>query len=224
MNSLTKNNIAYCTKESLYQYVNELKHCMGIDHKEIGIKFYDKCKMLQKLKIELVDFKEKTLRGMSWPNDYIILLNSSRSCVERNFDCAHEFIHVVKHRHENFQTFNCFDTLRPNQNLFLEWQANEGAAEMLVPYKIFIPKFCKNVKNCNDIFEYCNLKQHLANYFKVPLTVIDLRIENLKYEIQQYENGCSINKLHILSNAQQIKNKISVVSYNVKFDFCDSII
>lgn len=220
---MTKNNIAYCTKAYLYQYVSDLKGCVGIKPTDAGIDFYEICKKNQKLKMDVVDFKDRSLRGISVPVDQIIILNSSRSYAERNFDCAHEFIHVVKHRYENFQTFD-FDKFHPNQNPYLEWQANEGAAEMLVPYKIFIPKFCKNVKNCNDIFEYCNLKQHLANYFKVPLTVIDLRIENLKYEIQQYENGCSINKLHILSNAQQIKNKISVMSYNVKFDFCDSII
>ncbi len=220
---MENSSINYCTKEDLYQYVNGIKGKMGIDPQKTGIDFYEECQKLNGIKMEVVDFTDRSLRGLSVPKQNIILLNSSRSPIERNFDCAHEFIHVVKHKKEVFQTFNCFDKLRPQQNPYLEWQANEGAAEMLVPYKLFIPMFCEHVEKCNCGYEYYYLKEYLAKHFNVPLAVIELRIDNLRYEIQQYETGCDISKLRILSNSQQSRRGIAATSYNTKFDFYDWI-
>ncbi len=213
----------YCTKEDLYQYVNGLKEKMGINPQEVGIDFFTECQKLGCIKLEVVNFTDRSLRGLSVPKENIILLNSSRSLTERNFDCTHEFIHVVKHKKENFQTFNCFDKLRPQQNPYLEWQANEGSAEILVPYQSFIPLFCEKVEKCEYFYEYYLLKEHLAKIFNVPLAVIDLRIHNLRYEIQQYENGRDINRLQILSNSQLSHRGLEIVSYNTKFEFCDYI-
>lgn len=163
---MPNNSINYCTKEDLYRYINDLKKCMGIDPMKIGIDLYSACQKINGIKMEVVDFSDRSLRGMSVPRENIILLNSSRTPIERNFDCGHELIHVVKHKNENFQTFNCFDKLRPQQNPFLEWQANEGAAEMLVPYKIFIPMFCEQVTKCNCGYEYYYLKEYLQRCTK----------------------------------------------------------
>ena len=220
---MANSSINYCTKENLYQYVNGIKEKMGIDPQKIGIDFLEECQKINGIKMEVVEFTDRSLRGLSVPTQNIILLNSSRSAIERNFDCAHEFIHVVKHKKEVFQTFNCFDKLRPQQNPYLEWQANEGAAEMLVSYKLFIPTFCEQVEKCTYGYEYYHLKEYLAKQFNVPLAVIELRIDNLRYEIQQYEDGCDINKLRILSNSQQSKSGIVITSYNTKFDFYDLI-
>ena len=212
-------SINYCSKKDLYSYINQLKTIMKIDSDVIGFDFFDMCKRVRGLKIELVDFTDKSLRGLSLPSDRIILLNSSRTNIERNFDCAHEFIHVVKHKDEGYQTFNCFDKLHPRQNPFLEWQANEGAAEFLVPYKVFIPLFCNLVSNCHSRSDYLELKDYLAYHFYVPYSVITLRIENLKYEIRQYELGRSIDSLEILSITKQEQKGIHIASYNAFFKY-----
>lgn len=221
---MPKNSTNYCTKEDLYRYVNDLKKCMNIDSMKIGIDIYWACQRINGIKMEVVDFSDRSLRGMAVPKDNIILLNSSRNEIERNFDCAHEFIHVVRHKHEDTQTFSCLDKLCPRQNPFLEWQANEGAAEILVPYKVFIPIFCEYHPRCENEYEYYYLLDYLAHLFNVPLRVIELRIENLKYEIYQYEKGCDIDSIQVLSNKKQEQKGIHIVSYNVKYDFCQSII
>ena len=51
-------------------------------------------------------------------------------------------IHLALHRRLEQKTFNCFDKVQANQNPFTEWQANEGAAEFFVPYKIFFAYDC----------------------------------------------------------------------------------
>ena len=216
--------INYCTKGDLYRYASDLKKLMGIKWDRIGIDFFEACEGLKKLDIRVISLKDKSLRGLAIPKDNIILLNSSRNEIERNFDCAHEFIHVVKHKFENSQPFRCFDKLRPQQNSFLEWQANEGAAEILVPYKAFIPIFCEYLPSCEDVYTYYCLLDYLAHLFNVPVRVIELRIENLKYEIYQYEKGYDIDSVQVLSNKKQEQKGIHIVSYNVKYDFCQSIV
>ena len=216
--------INYCTKGDLYRYVSDLKKLMGIKWDRIGIDFFEACEGLKKLDIRVISLKDKSLRGLAIPKDNMSLLNSSRGEIERNFDCAHEFIHVVKHKFENSQPFRCFDKLRPQQNSFLEWQANEGAAEILVPYKAFIPIFCEYLPSCEDVYTYYCLLDYLAHLFNVPVRVIELRIENLKYEIYQYEKGYDIDSVQVLSNKKQEQKGIHIVSYNVKYDFCQSIV
>ena len=54
--------------------------------------------------------------------------------------------------------------------------------------------------------------------------MIELRIENLKYEIYQYEKGYDIDSVQVLSNKKQEQKGIHIVSYNVKYDFCQSIV
>lgn len=49
-------------------------------------------------------------------------------------------------------------------------------------------------------------------FFNVPSTVIECRINNLKYEIAQYLDGASLENLDILSNTQQNNKAICIVS------------
>lgn len=221
---MSKEYISYCTKDNLYEYVNCVKKRIEVNQNNIESDLYNKCEKEFRLKMDIVPFTNKLLRGMSIPKENIIILNSSRTSAERNFDFAHELIHVIKHKYENHQTFQCVDCFQPTQNLFLEWQANEGAAEMLVPYKAFIPLFCANVVKCTGFHDYKKLKEELAEHFQVPVTVIELRIDNLKYEIQQFEQGCDVNHLCILSNNEQLRRGINVPSYNMKFEFYDLIV
>lgn len=211
--------IGYCSKSDLYRYLSDLRNAMNLTKRDYPLNWVDICLSIKGIKLDVVPFRTKGLRGMAVPRDKIIMLNSFRNKVEQSFDCGHEFIHILKHKHLGTQTFNCFDKVKASQNLFLEWQANEGSAELHIPYKIFIPLFCGYVKNCHDFCGYQNLKLYLAQYFGVPLAVVDLRIENLKYEISQYESGISLDNIKIKSKNQLKKEGISVVSYNTVFDF-----
>lgn len=62
------------------------------------------------------------------------------------FDLTHEMMHFLLHP-EN-RKYYISSSLCDIDNF--EWQANEGAAELLVPYKHFIPLFTKNIKHCTS--------------------------------------------------------------------------
>jgi len=171
------------------------------------------------IKLERIPFKTRGLRGMSYPGARpqpdIILLNSKRSEIEQNFDCGHEMVHLAIHRNLNKKVFNCFDrSTAPNQDPFLEWQANEGAAEFFVPYRFFIPLLKECVGNNPKRGDINEFKRYAAELCCVPPAVIKYRIESLKYEILQYYSGVDINDLQLISKRQQERMGLYIKSLN----------
>lgn len=171
--------------------------------------------------VEECPFKTHGLRGMAVPADLystqkdIIILNSFRSTKEKNFDCAHESIHITFHWKIHKSPFSCYDKIIANQDSYLEWQANEGAAEYLVPYKIFIPLAVDKWDLLSTIYpgdmENAFLKP-MSDLFNVPTSVIRIRLISLKAEIEQYINGVPLENLHFYSNNELIKNDMKVYS------------
>lgn len=207
----------YYSKEGLYNEIGNIKEFLGLYRHAYGFDLVNYCTM-HGIIIETVPFKTQGLRGMAVVGnglqEDIILLNSSRSKCEQNFDCGHEMIHLCLHRNLGQRTFNCFDTVRKTQNHFVEWHANEGAAELFVPYEVFLPLVKEKIGNSTDYSVIENAKTDMANIFKVPNAVITFRLENLKYEINQFLNGTPLDKIEILSHKQQEKRNIKVLSLN----------
>lgn len=205
------------SKKELYQKVEELKCLFEISEYSYGISLI---KILQEknYSIKSIPFKTKGLRGMAViGNDNqsdIILLNTKRTFCEQNFDCGHELIHLTLHRNLERNTFNCFEEVGSYQDKYIEWQANEGAAEFFVPYKILLPIIKENYPFLITHSDVKFFKTKLAKLFNVPEIVITYRIENLKYEIYQYISGTSIKSLKILSAKKQEEKKIYTKSLN----------
>ena len=104
-----------------------------------------------------------------------ILVNSNLSYAERNFYGFHELIHVFSSPLNSAQTFSCFDTVKPHQNPYIEWIANEGAAELLVPYKVLLPIVKENYSELITdlgVYEFC---EKYADIFSVTPTVVQHR-------------------------------------------------
>lgn len=211
----------YYSKEGLYNQIEKIKEFLGFYRSKYGFDLVDFC-VNTGTTIETVPFKTQGLRGMAIignnEQEDIILLNSNRNTQEQNFDCGHEIIHLYLHRDIGFRSFNCFETVQKSQNPYIEWQANEGAAELFVPYKVFLPLIKEKIGNSTDYNVIENAKNEMADMFKVPNAVIKYRLENLKYEIHQYLNGVPIKKLNILSLKQQKNYGINIDSLNTISD------
>nr|DAF98360.1 MAG TPA: IrrE protein [Siphoviridae sp. ctnNB1] len=200
---------AYIDKESLYKRVQNIRNQLKITFNDYPIDSQYLCRESLGKKIGYAPFKTPALRGIasldkSNPKNDVILLNKFRSKVEQNFDCAHEFIHTVAHRKLQDRTsFSCFETVTKKQDPFIEWQANEGAAELLVPYKDFIPTYITlSQKNARNWYGTPPLKE-LSERYNVTETVIQNRISSLNYEIYQYMEHGDINRIEILSQNKQ---------------------
>lgn len=214
----------FYTKKVLYARIDRIRQEFNVQNDEPISNVKKLLTDVPTIKIASVPFETTGLHGMcsfgKAGKADIILLNSNRSNSEQNFDCMHEYIHIHEHRNERKDSFRCYEKVTENQNSFLEWQANEGAAESLVPYRDFIPRFYNR---------FCELKQDpsngalvrsdLARFYHVSNYVIENRLYSLSYEIDQYSQGVPINQIIFLSHTQQRKNGIQSTNYNAECDF-----
>lgn len=207
----------HVTKAGLYRNIDILRDKLGLQADEGGGNIIKLCEQ-RGLKIGRSPFYTPGLRGMAVVgdenNEDIILLNSARNPIEQNVDCAHECIHLSFHRNEPCRTFKCFETVAPGQDRYLEWQANEGGAELLVPHRHLLQR----IKRYNHLLKnYANItafKEDLTELYDVTDAVITYRLESLKYEIAQYLDGVQLNELQIISNTVQTRRGIYVKSLN----------
>jgi len=207
----------YYSKEGLYSEIVNIKKFLGFSSDVRGIDLVSELKNMEIL-IKDIDFKTKGLRGMAivgqGEEKDIILLNSNRTPIEQNFDCAHEMMHLLLHRKLDQKTFNCFDGISIHQDPYIEWQANEGAAEFFLPYKELLAIILDNQKYLADYSNIIRFKSILAQSYNVPERVVTFRLENLKYEIYQAEMGIPIDKINILAARKQKERNINIKSYN----------
>ena len=212
----------YYTKAKLYQTANSIRtNVLHSDLQNYPLDLVTLFENSEDLDFAKLPFQTHSLRGMAIKaenarqND-IILLNSHLSPVEQNFYCAHELIHLCLHRDLKGNTFHCYEKVRPNQNPFIEWHANEGAAELLVPYTLILPLIAESriFSSRHALLDIYDLKAELAKRFLVTEAVINYRLEGLKYEIFQYLSGTPLEEIEILSNNQQKKQDIYISSLN----------
>ncbi len=201
------------TKKDLYDSITNKILELGLDpySKDYKINSIDIAhKVCKNLEIEYLEFKERKICGILFKgeNSTSIALNNRRSCRGKNFDCMHEVVHYWLHD-DNY--FYCNE----NSNEYYEWQANEGAAQFLLPYQMFIPKFTEILYKFNKIYEithdydliFRKTNEHLCWAFDVGEKVIENRVKSLKGEIAQYCETNSIKNINIISLTQQGINK-----------------
>lgn len=201
-------------KAKLYKCVDSLRESLDLSHSDPAD---TKCMIDQIGHIDLTYhyFHTPGLCGIAMVGDKVdtMILNSQRSPKEQSFDAGHEIIHLYMHRNM-LDHFNCFSHNHPKQNSFIEWQANEGAAELILPYRLFVPLVANNLPLLKDMFHFKCLRAVLADTFYATEPMLSNRLEGLKYEIYQYANGVSLENLQFLSRREQAQRGICVQSVN----------
>ena len=126
-----------------------------------------------------------------------MVINTAKPETSRRFNCAHELMHF--YLHPAGQPYVC-EPFRNRAHPY-EYQANEGAAELLVPYRLFIPE----IYTLGMTLAGGPLTEKLARRYGVSETVIRYRIHGLSFEISQYINGKTLRELRILSRDRYIR-------------------
>jgi Zn-dependent peptidase ImmA (M78 family) len=207
-------------KRELYNFIEGLKsqHSHALSYMTIR----EFCEIEMGIIVAEMVFKTDGLRGMAQHahgrEPAVIILSEKRNEKEQNFDCAHELIHLVKHPASKASAFRCYDKVRPKQNQFHEWEANEGAAEFLIPYKEFLPALVDKIAYIEDDVVYVIPEDvwELAERFQVTDAMITNRIQNLYYELRQYLSGVSLDTLDIRSRNAQKKAHIDYSKFSVQ--------
>ncbi len=205
--------MGYNAKKDLYELVDRVRRNAGIS---IGtpIRVLSLCQTLRDVSVVFHEFDTQGFCGAAFagPKENTIVLNNTRSRIEQNFDCGHELIHLLKHRGLNGGIFQCFST----QNSFLEWEANEGSAQLIVPYQDFIPRFVSCLQSNYPVW---GIQEELAEFYGVSSQVIRIRLNSLSYEIDQYRRGVPLEGLELLSRSKQQKRGIHPTCYDALLDF-----
>lgn len=191
---------------------------LGITNMKYPLNIFDLCDRFKNVEIAAMPFNTKDLRGIvhiaeSDNENHVILLNSNKSKPEQNYHGFHEFAHILT-VDEPGVTINCFDKTKPNQNGYIEWLANEGAAELVMPYKEILPYIKKGIKyydECSSCPIYA-LTSDMSSKYGVTSTVAQYRITSLSYEIWQYLNGTPIDRIKVLSHSEQQRQNIKIES------------
>lgn len=194
------------SKRDLYDAVDQLRTLLGVPHTARAVDFQKIVCASTDTVVQLASFKTRGLQGMAiLGTPDIILLNERRGRLSQRFDFAHELIHCRYHRF-NRSAFTC--TGFSPRDPFLEWQANEGAAELLVPYRSFVPLVAENY---HRIRRYRNLEAFIAfaaHQFQVTRETIHIRLKSLSAELFQYRAGIPLDQLEILSAREIARRNI----------------
>ncbi|MCL2855462.1 MAG: ImmA/IrrE family metallo-endopeptidase [Defluviitaleaceae bacterium] len=191
----------FLTKAQLYRLVSDKATSLGFNLLASNYRInalelaHEICLDLQ---IDIIDFNEPKICGILYRgrNNTTIGLNARRSATGKNFDCMHELIHYMFHEKDYYMC-------RSDAEDHMEWQANEGAAQFLVPYQSFIPNYCR----LHDRFymqtkperAYQALILHLSQQYAVGELVIQYRLNQLSSEIVQYLDGVAVEDIEIIS-------------------------
>lgn len=210
-------------KAKLYRYISDLRECLHIDSTVRGFSMVDMCRERFNVMVTEIPFVTPGLRGMAYPETRetqdLIILNSHRNKREQNFDCSHEFIHLLRHQVSGAQSFSCYEKVRPNQNPFYEWEANEGAAELIMPFRQVIPDFVKYFHEKEEESDKIRAEKAsiamLAGKYHVTPKMMEYRLANLKYELALYCAGCTMDTIVPLSKRQQLAQNVNMD----RFDF-----
>lgn len=196
-------------KAELYKRIYRWLKSLGISYRDYPLDAFGIASHYENLLIVQKPFIDLNVGGMLLKDAYpTMCLNANKQKEERNFDCMHELIHLAFHD-EQLTFFHSSRTL--SQNAFKEWEANEGAAEALAPYRLFIPLYCKLMGQLeNRAIEYSDFIEKLSKAFLIPEISVHIRIKSLDYEIAQYLKGKSLNNIDLLSRSEKQRLKIHV--------------
>lgn len=153
------------------------------------------------LHIEFLDFQSPSIGGVMYKGIHksSMALNNLRTKKGMNFDCMHELIHYWFHP---TGTNLCFDTGFTKQNNTREWQANEGAAEILMPKKLFKRMY----------MDYRGSVKGLSDYFLVGEKAVTYRVSNL---------GLDKINFKLLRTCGRKKNIHCAICGNIDFSYRD---
>ncbi|MDD6046084.1 MAG: ImmA/IrrE family metallo-endopeptidase [bacterium] len=201
-------------KQSLYLSVDRIRDKLGISHDARGVDIRSVAESVLNLEVRVLPFKTPGLHGIAClgfnGDPDIILLNSARNTIEQRFDFSHELYHCAYHRRAQQAMFSCYETIGKQQNPFAEWQANEAAAELVLPYRAFLPAI--KARKLRDSHSIDCFVAGSAMRFCVTQQNVVIRLESLKYEIYQYLNGVPLEELEFLTRNEQERRGIRVES------------
>lgn len=166
------------TRREVYKAADDIRH-------ELGLLFYPSYETIKRAVEDVrhahvveVPFESRCARGLSCvggKHDVILIKQDIPICAKR-FALAHELIHTTIHRDAGMMISPDIDA-RETIDPMLEAEANDGAAQLLMPYQMF---------GCwlwNQRISYKvdpeRVERHAAALYKTSKQTAEIRIQTL---------------------------------------------
>lgn len=194
-------------KAQLYAFVREKRRELGINLSSYPLHSQEIAGRYGNLVLQHREFSSKKIGGMLVKNRVSVMtLNTLHSQAEQNFYGFHELVHFWD---DPKSEYLCIDGQVPIQDRYIEWKANEGAAEMAVPFETFLPDVVGIISDCDSLGvarEGC--LEVLSWAYKVSPSVIDIRLQSLAYELWQHSQGTPVENVVLMSANEQKKRGV----------------
>ncbi len=118
-----------------------------------------------------------------------IVLDARRSAEEQMFDLSHELVHFALHPPT--------DTVH-GYSPFMEWQANEGAAELLLPRALLLHVLAETRERIRTPYDASRLIQSLARRQGIRESVVRWRVWSLRQYAALTLDGAAPDSLPLL--------------------------
>lgn len=216
---------AVWTKANLYEEVDIIRRNYDIQAWPV-----DTYKLVNQIcinpRIEVLAFRSVLICGMlsRGITNTVIGLNQRHNGRQQNAYCMHELMHYLWH--PGMGEVKISYSIATDRDSYIEWQANQGAAEMLMPHRDFIPSFVNELfdkRNYGQKLDFCYIPTILANKYKVTPKMAEYRINDLMYETSQYLKGTDLNNLRILSHTKQVEHGVEYGNFNSMINSFDEI-
>lgn len=197
-------NKQFWDKATLYKEIDKLMNNLGITINHRNYPLNSKLlaeRFCYNLDLKNLNFGTSSICGVlqKGSKGTSIALNCNRNAEMQNFDCMHELVHYFFHGSEHTSHIS-YENGTIKQHSWSEWQANEGAAQALVPYQILIPQYVIYSRYYAHDTEMINRTNAVfAKFFSVTEAVIQNRISTLKFPIWHYMTGMPIEDVPIIS-------------------------
>ena len=197
----------YMTKAQIYRHVERLRRAFGIAPEDYPLGMAD-LRALAKGRAELRVhvFDSATLGAYMIknppPRRSLIVLNGRRPPLSQAFDLAHELVHFYTHPAGNFFCEIPEDGKVRRDLPAMEYQANQGAAELLMPYRLVIPmaaELADAKRLWRDPAMERRLGEAVAERFRCSPWAGILRIGDLRHELAQFRDGAALDRVRVLS-------------------------
>ncbi|MBE6929409.1 MAG: ImmA/IrrE family metallo-endopeptidase [Ruminococcaceae bacterium] len=175
-------------RRELYRRVEEFRQAFHVGKGPVDV--FAICEQIPGLELRQVVLKTHGFNGvyMRGESRDLILLNAARTRKEQMFDLSHELMHWWLHREK---------ASHGRRDALKEWQANEGAAELLVPWK----ELAQRVYACRGALSSAeNLRRFTtaqAQRCGVTEAVIRFRYESLRAELALARAGVKPSSLEV---------------------------
>ncbi|MBE6936381.1 MAG: ImmA/IrrE family metallo-endopeptidase [Ruminococcaceae bacterium] len=122
-----------------------------------------------------------------------VVLDPRLSQAEQRLTLTHELVHLELHYGEQGTAFS--------HHSGMEYQADEGAAELLMPYRDLLPRAAAFRRRYRQ--DPVQITGLLAAHYRVDLDTMRRRLESLDYELMCFLRGTPVSEIIPLSRQEK---------------------